>query len=104
MILDKFKRDKTKKSPLESTEQIEEARKFLEDLEIIKEPVLSFVYCDNLVIKPGSPEAHVAGCKCDAEANTFGKGLYAGTNNWQGKSIFAVANECPIHGLSPLPQ
>lgn len=83
----------------EAEDKIEAARKFLEEISKYQEPTVSFSYADNLVIKPGSAEAEVAGCTCDGNANTFGKGLYIGTKNWKGKEIYALVGDCPLHGM-----
>lgn len=47
---------------------------------------------------PGSPEAVAAGCTCPAGANGRGKGYLGGVKDDQGRVLYVMTLECPLHG------
>lgn len=47
---------------------------------------------------PGSPEAHELGCLCPRMDNANGRGYMGGVVGQDGKTVFVVRMDCPLHG------
>lgn len=46
---------------------------------------------------PGSPQAVTAGCRCAVLDNGRGKGAWGGALDADGKRMFWIAVDCPLH-------
>lgn len=49
-------------------------------------------------IRPGGEEARKQGCRCPILDNARGRGAYTDA---EGKPVFWVSADCPLHGLAP---
>ena len=47
---------------------------------------------------PGSDEAKIQGCRCPIYDNAKGKGYLGGVEDENGKPIFVINLDCPLHG------
>jgi hypothetical protein len=47
---------------------------------------------------PGSDEAKSQGCKCPRMDNAYGAGYLGGAKDKDGKPVFVIRADCPIHG------
>lgn len=52
---------------------------------------------------PGSAEAVAAGCRCPQLDNHYGAGV-PGLTDGEGKPVYWISAECPIHGSDATPQ
>lgn len=48
---------------------------------------------------PGSEEASAAGCKCPVMDNGRGRGYLGGVTDKQGRTVYVIAGDCPVHGV-----
>lgn len=46
---------------------------------------------------PGSDEALDAGCRCAVLDNGHGRGAYGGVKGPDGKPMFWISGDCPLH-------
>lgn len=51
---------------------------------------------------PGSKEASTAGCKCPVVDNHYGKGYMDGITDDNGMTLYAIHENCPLHGKGTL--
>ena len=49
-------------------------------------------------MNPGSDEAIAAGCRCPCLDNGHGRGYLGGLLDDQGRTVFVISMDCPIHG------
>lgn len=49
---------------------------------------------DHRELKPGSPDAVNAGCKCPVYDNNHGEGVF-----YKGERQHWINGECPVHGI-----
>lgn len=49
-------------------------------------------------MNPGSDEAIAAGCRCPRMDNGHGRGYMGGVKDEQGRTVFVITLDCPLHG------
>lgn len=49
---------------------------------------------------PGSEEAIAAGCRCPRMDNGHGRGYMGGAKDDQGRTVFVISGDCPLHGIA----
>ena len=49
-------------------------------------------------LSPGSDEAIAAGCTCPVIDNGHGRGCMGGVKDEQGRTVFVIRLDCPLHG------
>lgn len=49
-------------------------------------------------MNPGSDEAIAAGCTCPVIDNGYGRGCMGGVKDDQGRTVFVIFSDCPLHG------
>ena len=50
-------------------------------------------------MSPGSDEAIAAGCTCPVIDNGYGRGCMGGVKDEQGRTVFVISGDCPLHGI-----
>ena len=51
-------------------------------------------------LSPGSDEAIAAGCTCPVIDNGYGRGCMGGVKDEQGRTVFVIRLDCPLHGIA----
>ena len=51
-------------------------------------------------LNPGSDEAIEAGCTCPVIDNVHGRGCMGGVKDEQGRTVFVIRLDCPLHGAA----
>ena len=51
-------------------------------------------------LNPGSDEAIAAGCTCPVIDNGYGRGCMDGVKDEQGRTVFVIRLDCPLHGIA----